>query len=134
MPPEEPALAANANQGDAMKQTIGFTLSILIAVLLLAALYSGPAVGQAAKLDGKAIFLAQKCNMCHSVPTQGIARTTKSDKIAGPDMVNVKTDAATLARYLRKQADLKGKKHAKAFTGSDEELGALVAWIQAQKK
>lgn len=116
-----------------MKQTIGFTLSILLAVLLLAVLYSGPAAGQA-KLDGKAIFLAQKCNVCHSVPTQGITRTMKSEKMAGPDLVNVKEEAGTLTKFLRKEADIKGKKHGKAFTGSDEELGALVAWIQAQKK
>lgn len=116
-----------------MKRTIGFTLSVLLTVLLLAVLYAGPAAGQA-KLDGKAIFLAQKCNMCHSVPPATIVKTTKSEKMAGPDIVNVKTDAATLNKYLRKQADLNGKKHVKAFTGSDEELGALIAWIQAQKK
>jgi mono/diheme cytochrome c family protein len=117
-----------------MKRTMGFTLSILLAVFLLAASYSGPAAGQPARLEGKAIFLAQKCNMCHNVPTQGIARTTKSEKIAGPDLVNIKEDAAFLNKFLRKQADLHGKKHGKAFTGSDEELGALLAWIQAQKK
>ena len=117
-----------------MKRTVGFTLSILLAVLLLGALSSGPTAGQAAKLDGKAIFLAQKCNTCHSVPTQGIVRTMKSEKMAGPDIVNVKEDAAFLGKYLRKQADLHAKKHGKAFTGSDEELGALIAWIQAQKK
>jgi len=117
-----------------MKKTLGFTLSVLVAVVLLAALYSGPAAGQGAKLDGKAIFLAQKCNMCHSVPTQGIERTMKSEKMAGPDLVNIKEDAAFLGKFLRKQADLKGKKHGKAFTGSDEEIGALIAWIQAQKK
>jgi mono/diheme cytochrome c family protein len=117
-----------------MKQTIGFTLSVLLAVLLLAVLYSGPAAGQGAKLDGKAIFMAQKCNMCHNVPTQNIERTMKSEKMAGPDLVNIKVEAPTLIKYLRKQADINGKKHGKAFTGSDEELGALVAWIQAQKK
>lgn len=117
-----------------MKQTIGFTLSVLLAVLMLAVLYSGPASGQAAKLDGKAIFLAQKCNMCHNVPTAGIERTMKSEKMAGPDLVNIKEDAATLAKFLHKQADIKGKKHGKAFTGSDAEMGAMVAWIQAQKK
>ena len=116
-----------------MKKTIGFTLSILLTVVLLALLYSGPASGQA-KLDGKAIFLAQKCNMCHNVPTMAIERTMKSEKMAGPDLVNIKEDAATLGKVLRKQADVHGKKHPKAFTGSDEELGALIAWIQAQKK
>jgi mono/diheme cytochrome c family protein len=116
-----------------MTRTIGFKLPVCFAVALLAVLCSRPASGQT-KLDGKAVFMAQKCNTCHSVPTANITRTMKSEKLAGPDLVNVKTEAATLIKYLRKQADLNGKKHSKAFTGSDEELGALVAWIQAQKK
>lgn len=115
-------------------RTLGFTVSVIVAVFLLAALYSGPAAGQPAKLDGKAIFLAQKCNMCHAVPPAGITATTKSEKVKGPDLVNVKHDAKILVDYLRKKTDVDGKKHGKAFTGSDEELGALVAWIQAQKK
>lgn len=115
-----------------MKKTIGFILLVLATTFLFTAFYAGPVAGQAGKLDGKAIFLAQKCNLCHSVPTAAIEKTTKSEKMAGPDLVNVKEDAAFLAKYLRKQADHKGKKHGKAFTGSDEELGALIAWIQAQ--
>jgi mono/diheme cytochrome c family protein len=88
----------------------------------------------AAAPDGKAIFLAQKCNLCHSVPTAGITRTTTSEKMAGPDLVNLKQDAATLRKWLRKELEKNGKKHMKAFTGSDEELGALIAWLQKQKK
>ena len=102
-------------------------------VLMVAALVALGATANAAT-DGKEIFLGQKCNMCHNVPTLAIERTMKSEKMAGPDLVNIKTDAATLGKELRKQADIKGKKHPKAFTGSDEELGALIAWIQAQKK
>jgi len=121
-----------------MKQTLGFTLSIVLTVIMLAILYSGPAAtpaaAQGAKLDGKAIFLAQKCNLCHSVSTAGIEATTKSEKMKGPDLVNIKHDAKLLNGFLRKTADVKGKKHMKAFTGSDEEMGALIAWLQAQKK
>ena len=123
-----------------MKQTIGFTLSLVVTVFLLAILYSGPAASpaaaQAAKvLDGKQIFLAQKCNLCHSVPPAGITATTKSDKMKGPDLVGEsKRDAKLLNGYLRKTADLNGKKHVKQFTGSDEELGALIAWLQKQEK
>ncbi|HYN23171.1 MAG TPA: cytochrome c [Thermoanaerobaculia bacterium] len=121
-----------------MKQTLGFTLSLVLTVIMLAILYSGPAATPAAaqggKLDGKAIFLAQKCNLCHSVSTAGIAATTKSEKMKGPDLVNIKHDAKLLNGFLRKTADVNGKKHVKGFTGSDEELGALMAWLQAQKK
>lgn len=123
-----------------MKQTIGFTLSVLVAIVLLAASYSGPASGAMAaaaapaNLDGKQIFLAQKCNLCHSIPTAGIERTVKSEKMAGPDLVNVKEDAGTLTKFLHKETEIDGKKHGKTFTGSNEELAALIAWIQAQKK
>jgi len=121
-----------------MKQTIGFTLSVLAAVVLLAVFYSGPANGAAepAKPDGKQIFLAQKCNLCHSVSSAGIERTVKSEKMAGPDLTNLaaKQDAATLTKYLHKEVEINGKKHGKTFTGTAEELGAVVSWLQEQKK
>ena len=119
-------------------KTLGFTLSIVLTVVLLAILYSGPgatpAAAQSAKvLDGKAIFLAQKCNMCHSILPAGIEHTMKSSK--APDLVGLaKTDAKLLNGYLRKTADINSKKHVKQFTGSDEELGALIAWLQKQEK
>lgn len=117
-------------------RTIGFTLSIVLTVVLLAILYSGPGAAQSAKvLDGKQIFLAQKCNLCHSVSTAGIEATTKSEKMKGPDLVGEsKRDAKLLNGFLRKTADLNGKKHGKQFTGSDEEIGALIAWLQKQEK
>ena len=121
-----------------MKQTIGFTLSVLAAVILLAAFYSGPASGAAApaKADGKQIFLAQNCNLCHSVSSAGIERKVKSEKMAGPDLTNLaaKSDAATLTKFLKKEGEINGKKHGKGFTGSDEELAAVISWLQQQKK
>jgi hypothetical protein len=72
--------------------------------------------------------------MCHSVPTAAIERTTKSEKMAGMDLVNLDKDAATLTKYIKKEIDLDGKKHGKAWTGTDEELGAVVTWLLEQKK
>ena len=112
-----------------MKRNLAFTAFLVIVVL--AALSIGPS---ASAVDGKTIFLAQKCNMCHSVPTAGIERTTKSDKMAGKDLVNLDKDAATLTKYIKKEVDLDGKKHGKAWTGTDEELGATVTWLLEQKK
>ena len=86
-------------------------------------------------LDGKQIFLAQKCNLCHMVSTAGIEATTQSEKMKGPDLVGEsKRDAKLLNGYLSKTADINGKKHMKQFMGSDEEIGALIAWLQMQKK
>jgi mono/diheme cytochrome c family protein len=97
----------------------------------LVALVPTAHAAEPAKLDGKAIFQAQKCDMCHAVSSAGIQAT---GKIKAPDLAGAaaKRDAATLAKFLRKQEVLEGKKHVKPFTGSDEELTALVAWLQKQ--
>ena len=112
-----------------MKRNVVFT-AFLVAVVL-AAFSIGPS---ASAVDGKEIFLAQKCNMCHSVSTAGIERTTKSEKMAAKDLINLDKDAAALTKYIKKETDLDGKKHGKAWTGTDEELGAVVTWILQQKK
>jgi mono/diheme cytochrome c family protein len=102
----------------------------------VAALLAAPAPSPAqtaAKLEGKQIFLGQKCDACHVVSSAQIKRT---GKVKAPDLTAVapKLDSAWLGKYLRKQEKTKaGKSHLKAFTGSDEELGALIAWLQAQK-
>jgi cytochrome c5 len=120
-----------------MKAILTVSSTLLAAVLLIAVASSAPAPAAAqAKLDGKAIFLAQKCNMCHDVSSAGITATTKSAAVKGPDLTGAaaKRDAKLLGEYLRKKADVDGKKHKKEFTGSDEELGALIAWLQKQEK
>lgn len=115
-----------------MKKTLALTLCTLFALVGGAA-----SAAEAPKtLDGKQIFLAQKCNLCHTVSSAQIQATTKSEKLKGPDLTGVtpKRDATLLNNYLRKKADLNGKKHSKEFTGSDEEMGALIAWLQKQEK
>jgi cytochrome c5 len=106
-----------------MKRT---AVALILTVPLLLA-----ASGRAAT-DGKAVFLAQKCNMCHSVPAAGIEKTTKSEKIAGPDLPGKHTDAAFLKKYLAKEETIDGKKHVKEFKAADAE--ALINWILKQKK
>ena len=48
--------------------------------------------------DGKGVFEAQKCNLCHAVSSAGIEAKTKSEKLKGPDLVNLAKDfEATIA-------------------------------------
>jgi mono/diheme cytochrome c family protein len=84
-----------------------------------------------AEIDGKKVFLDQKCNMCHAVTSADIEQT---GKVKAPDLAGAaaKHDAATLTKFLRKQEMIKNKKHIKPFTGTDDELAALVAWLQKQ--
>ena len=104
--------------------------SLLALAVPAAALVSAPARA-AEQLDGKKIFLAQKCETCHAVSSADIKMT---GKIKGPDLAGAaaKRDATLLSNYLRRNADINAKKHVKPFTGSDEELGALIAWLQKQ--
>jgi mono/diheme cytochrome c family protein len=111
-----------------MKRTLA-----LAALTTCFAVVGAPAGATAETLDGKQVFLAQKCNLCHGVSTAGIQPTTKSEKMKGPDLVNLsQRDAELLMDYLRREAEIDGKKHGKPFTGSDEELGARIAWLQKQ--
>ena len=86
--------------------------------------------------DGKEVFLAQKCNTCHAVSTAGIEATTKSEKMKGPDLVGVVQahDATWVADFIQKKIDKEGKKHTKEYKGTAEELAAIVAWLETQKK
>ncbi len=108
------------------KWTAGIGILTLVAVVGLA----GPA---AAEVEGQKVFEAQKCNMCHAVPSAGIEAKTTSEKMKGPDLVDLKRDAKWIAGYLQKTEQIDGADHKKEFKGSDEELQALVDWLLEQK-
>jgi mono/diheme cytochrome c family protein len=107
---------------------VPFLSALAVTGLLLASMLA------AAEPDGKAVFVDGKCNMCHSVESQGIEKKLKSGK--GKDLSNVGTerDPAWLTKWLRKEVELDGKPHEKAFKGSDAELAALVKWLGTLKK
>ena len=84
--------------------------------------------------DGKAIFLAQTCNQCHSIDSQGVAKT--SDKIKAPDLSNaakLAESADWLKKFLKKEVDHNGKKHLREFKGTDEELDTVAKWLASLK-
>lgn len=83
---------------------------------------------------GKAIFVNRKCNKCHSVSTQGIEAKTRSEKLKGPDLVNLtdKYKPGWIARYLKKKVKKNGRFHRTSFKGTDEELQTLVDWLLEQ--
>lgn len=122
-------------------QTLAAALLLLAAPFAVALFFSADAAPAAAATgaaapDGKAIFLAQKCNLCHSVSAAGIERQTKSEKVAGPDLTTAtaKHDKAFLEKYLTKQETLDGKKHGKEWKGTPQELDAVIDWLKQAKK
>jgi len=106
--------------------------SLLAAALLVVGAFA-LAAPTAEGADGKEVFLAQKCNLCHAVSSAGIEATTTNEKLKGPDLSTVDLgDGAWLAAYVKQEENRDGKKHKKKFTGSEEELQALIAWLKEQ--
>jgi mono/diheme cytochrome c family protein len=97
-----------------------------------AAAPAGAAVADA----GKAIFLAQKCNLCHGVSSAGIAPIVKSPAMQGPDLAGVVAEkgADWAAKFLKHQVNLNDKPHKKEWTASDQDLQTLIGWLGEQKK
>lgn len=109
-------------------------LTLALSVLMLGALVmTAPLAAQ--EDDGKAVFEAQKCNICHAVSSAEIEAKTKSEKLKGPDLTGVgdRVEGAWITRYVKKEVDREGKKHMKPFKGTDEELQAIVDWLLEQK-
>jgi cytochrome c2 len=116
-----------------MKRIVRAVLgSLAVGGLFLAAMVDSPAVAEGEKNDGKAIFLAQKCNTCHAVPSVGIEATTKSEAMKGPDIKGISVDAEKLGQYLRKKAQIDGKDHKKEYKGDDDKLKVLIDWVLEQ--
>jgi len=110
---------------------------LLVVGAVLAGGLAGPMAVRAEEGEempaGQELFLAQKCNLCHSVPPVGIEATTKSDKMKGPELVDLDAEAEWMGQFLRKQVQKDGANHKKEFKGTDEELQALVDWLLEQK-
>jgi hypothetical protein len=106
-----------------------------LALLLLSA--AGPVT--AADAPGKNVFVKRKCNNCHTVNTEGIARAAdEADEEAEeesdeepPDLsgVGARFDAAKMDGWLRKKIAVDGDKHPSRFAGGDDERKVLIDWL-----
>lgn len=120
-----------------MRKMALLMITLVVPLLLAAVTFSGAAYAGPegdGGLDGKQIFLDAKCNLCHGVSSAGIEAKMKSATMQGPDLSDVteRREAEVLVDYLRGDAEIEGAKHKKKFTGSDEELGALIGWLETQ--
>ncbi|HEV8481158.1 MAG TPA: c-type cytochrome [Candidatus Eisenbacteria bacterium] len=121
-------------------------ISLVFAILAVGA---GGALAQGEKKpEGKDLFLAAKCNTCHSVTAAGIekkkptaeeaaeaAKVADKDEKKPPDLSSVGLDkkADWIAKFITKKETLDGEKHKKLYKGTDGELNTLSAWLASQK-
>jgi cytochrome c5 len=82
-------------------------------------------------VDGKKVFVDNKCNMCHTVKSVGI----ESKKSDATDLSTVGKDKTKefLMKYLKKETKLNDKDHKSSFKGSEDELKTLVDWLLTLK-
>jgi len=114
--------------------------------LLVFVLWTGTA---RAEKSGKDLFVEKKCNKCHSIDAEKIAKKEEpgeaeeeGEEAGGkeekkpPDLSGVgkKHDADWITGWLQKKIKTdKGKKHKGKFKGTDEELKTLVTWLSGLK-
>lgn len=112
-------------------RTLSTLLVILITAVSLAAVAVPATAGGAGEGPGHRVFAAKKCSLCHSIESLDVERTTKSEKIAGPDLsaVGKEHSAEWLEGWLRRQEKIDGKTHSREFKGTDAELEELAAWL-----
>ncbi len=109
----------------------GAVISLAVFVLAIGL----ASVGQIEAADGKALFESKKCNLCHSIESQGITKT--SEKMKGAELSdagNLVESADWLKKYMTQEVEHDGKKHQKKWAGTDEELDAIVTWVMSLKK
>jgi cytochrome c551/c552 len=96
----------------ALVSAVSFTFALLAWGL------GSRASAEEAAADGKAIFLAQKCNMCHSVPL--MTHDLEKDQ---------------LVKFIKKEVkNNEDKMHGKEWKGTDAELNTLTDWLLANKR
>lgn len=114
--------------GHKMKNTFLYILFISAIVALFGFAFS---FSKGQDLDGKQIFIENKCNNCHQVTSLEI--TSKKDDAVDLSDAGKLGDAALLKSYLLKEEKLNDKNHKLKFKGSEAELNTLVNWLLSLK-
>lgn len=111
-----------------MKNTFFFILFISVIVGLFGFAFS---FSQDQDLDGKKIFIDNKCNNCHTVTSFDI--TSKKEDATDLSDAGSLGDAQLMKSYLLKEAKINDQGHKLKFKGTDAELEALVNWLLSLK-
>jgi mono/diheme cytochrome c family protein len=80
-------------------------------------------------VTGKDIFIEKKCMGCHAIESLGIEAKMKSGKAPDLGKVDLKDKADWIMKFLIKEADKDGKKHAVKFNGTEDELKVISTWL-----
>ncbi|MBX7151088.1 cytochrome c [bacterium] len=107
------------------------TLLLIFASVGVISLFGSSGYTQT-KDDGKTIFLATKCQLCHSIQSDGIERSGKKE-YSDLSKIGAKRTADWIMKYLKKQETIDGVKHMKVLTNNDTEIETLAKWLASHK-
>lgn len=91
---------------------------------------------------GKDLFAKYRCNSCHTIKTEGIAKKAAADEEKEkegdrkpPDLSTVGKErtAVWMTKYLLKLEKIDGETHSKKFRGTEGELKTLSVWLETLK-
>jgi mono/diheme cytochrome c family protein len=110
-------------------------LDIALTVALLVASIAIAIPARAEEPAGQKLFLENKCNMCHSIESLGIERTSTSDKMKAMDLSSVgdELDLDWAVKFIKKEVEREGELHQKTFKGSDEDAKTIADWLATLK-
>ena len=83
---------------------------------------------------GQKLFVAKKCNTCHSIESQKVTKKLASSKAPDLSDLGKDHDAEWITKWLNKEVDLDGKKHSSSWTGTPEDEKTLADWLATLKK
>ncbi|MGE5316143.1 MAG: c-type cytochrome [Acidobacteriota bacterium] len=110
------------------------TLALLVSLFVIGTAWAEDSSSKDTP-KGKQVFLDKKCNQCHSIQSDGIAKKGAVTKAGPPDLSAVGADmkADDIEKYLKKETDLHGKKHGMKFSGSETDLKELASYLEGLK-
>ncbi len=84
---------------------------------------------------GKQAFIDGSCGRCHSIESEDIHASVKSESMKGPDLgeLDPPRDASWISAYLKRDVKLHDKAHRSPWRGTDEELKAIADWLAARE-
>ena len=106
---------------------------VLIGLALLIGAGVSPAAAQDAVAKGEAVFVAQKCGLCHSVAGKGNPKGPMEEAVSKLSTADLRL-WITDAKGMTAKTKAERKPAMKEFTLPKEDVDALVAYLTSIKK
>ena len=104
----------------------------IILVFCVISLFAPKVFCQSDNTDAKDIFLAEKCQRCHSISSMNITNTGMKE---ASDLSAVGSDhnEEWLIKFLNREETVKGKKHLKNLKTEGTDIEKLAKWLATLK-